>query len=169
MRGPPAKCSSPEIHSARNMHKVHPRHVPRKHFRFIHPSGWKNLLCSPFARSRVDLASRRYEAPRQRSGAGSRPQNTGGLREDPPCRIPCVRGMFCTLPSSHIYATNRRPIAPSVHTCTVKRSAVVAIGVDRGGIGLDTSAPWHLTGGHDLGPREPGRGEKMVMASSAGR
>ena len=51
----------------------------------------------------------------------------------------------------------------------MKGSAVVAIGVDRGGVGRDNSGPWHLTGGHDLGPREPGRGEKMVMASSAGR
>jgi hypothetical protein len=51
----------------------------------------------------------------------------------------------------------------------LKRNPVVVIGVRRGGIGLDNSAPWHLTEGHDLGPREPSRGEKMVMASSTGR
>jgi len=56
-----------------------------------------------------------------------------------------------------------------VASLKLKLSPVVAIGVDRPCVGLDDSAPWHLTGGHDLGPREPGRGEKMVMASSAGR
>jgi hypothetical protein len=75
-----------------------------------------------------------------------RSQLVGSVHTDSFCWIPWARRGPYSFSLSRFQATTRTLIAPSGSKRTTKRSAVVAIGVDRRGSGRGNSAPWHLTG-----------------------
>jgi hypothetical protein len=69
------------------------------------------------------------------------------VHKDSSCWMGRLRNGHYSVPQFLVYATSRTHIVPSVSRRTVKgNSAVVTIGVDRGGVGRDNGARWRVSG-----------------------